>query len=272
MPSSQDVPLSLIPKLTNTAILAALKAGSVLRRAFGTSFEISSKVGKHNLVTEYDKKVEALLIEGIHKQFPTHAFLGEETGFSGASGDTIQWIIDPIDGTVNFAHHIPFFCVSIAAAYRHEVLCGVIYSPMIEELFVAERGHGAFLNGAPLSVSSNTQLSDGFLATGFPYNVSENPERCIDQFTRMSKLGVPIRRLGSAALDLAYVAAGRFDAYWEVIINPWDYAAGMLLIEEAKGRVSDLSGGKIKELKPLGIVASNGFIHDQLVSHLQHHS
>ncbi len=245
-------------ELLEVAIEAAEKAGALLRQGLGTNFKISNKSGKHNLVTEYDLAAEKAIIETISTHFPTHGFLAEESG-QGKKGD-ILWIIDPLDGTVNFAHGIPVFSVSIAATQGEEILCGVVYQPITNELFTAEKGKGAYLNGHRLHVTETTDINAAFLATGFPYNVDKNPLHCIDTFSHMTKKGIPIRRLGSAAIDLAYVAAGRFDAYWEVSLQPWDLAGGKLLVEEAGGRVTDYSGNPRPLLGTGPVLATNGHL------------
>jgi myo-inositol-1(or 4)-monophosphatase len=254
--------------LTLAAIDAALEAGKLLREGFGTHFKISSKEGRHNLVTEYDFKAEKRIIEMLKAAAPESQFLAEE---SGASGDhkELLWIIDPLDGTVNFAHQIPIFSVSIALEKKKEIIAGVVYQPLLNELFVAERGRGAFLNGHRIAVSPVSQVEKAILATGFPYNLSENPCHCIEHFTDILKLGVPIRRLGSAAIDLAYTAAGRFEAFFEVGLSPWDSAAGVLLIEEAGGRVThwDERPYSVHAREP--ILATNGKIHGALAKILR---
>ena len=262
----------LISRLTSVAILAAQTAGEVLKRGFDTTLVTSSKEGKHNLCTDYDTKVEKLIIRFIKDHFPDHVFLGEEFGTEGTNPQAIKWIIDPIDGTVNFAHSIPVFSISIAATFQGSVLSGVVYSPMANEMFVAEKGSGAYLNGSKLSVSKTSILSDSFLATGFPYNTNENPHGCIDHFMAFAKLGVPIRRLGSAALDLCYVAAGRYDGFWEVSLKPWDFATGMLMIEEAGGRITDYENQPLSTESESTIIASNTHIHDHIYNFLKQNS
>ncbi|MFI5333537.1 MAG: inositol monophosphatase family protein [Chlamydiales bacterium] len=250
--------------LSFVAIQAALRAGELLKKGFYSSYEIFSKPGKQNLVTEFDKSAEKCIISCIREHFPDHNFLAEESGMDRSSASPIMWIIDPLDGTVNFAHQIPLFSVSIAACEGQKVLCGVVYQPMTGELFVAEKGKGAYLNGTRLKVSSSIDMEMGIFATGFPYNVDENPQYCIDVFAEMTRMGLPIRRLGSAAIDLAYVAAGRFDAYWEVILQPWDMAAGILLVEEAGGKVTDYQDKRHDILQHGSMLASNGLVHEQL--------
>lgn len=267
-----EIPNMLLSRLTSIAILAAQTAGEVLKRGFDTTLVTSSKEGKHNLCTDYDEKVEKLIISFIKDHFPDHTFLGEEFGVQGENPQSIHWIIDPIDGTVNFAHSIPVFTISIAATFQGKVLSGVVLNPMSNELFVAEKGSGAYLNGTRLSVSKATILADSFLATGFPYNTNENPRGCIDHFISFAKLGVPIRRLGSAALDLCYVAAGRYDGFWEVSLKPWDFAAGMLIIEEAGGMITDYDKNPLLADEESTIIASNGHIHDHIANFLKQNS
>jgi len=245
------------------ALQAALQSGELLRKKFGTEFKVSSKEGRHNLVTECDKASEKMIIDTIHKSFPHHAILAEESGAS-AQKNEVTWIIDPLDGTVNFAHSIPVFSVSIAVAIGDKVVSGVVYQPMTHEIFFAEKGKGSFLNGTRLSVSPTTSLEKAILSTGFPYNVNENPLNCIDTFAKLTRLGLPIRRLGSAAIDLSYVAAGRFDAYWEVTLHPWDVAAGQLIVEEAGGKVTDYAGNPRSLFSTGPILSSNGKLHQQM--------
>ncbi|MCX7909888.1 MAG: inositol monophosphatase [Ignavibacteria bacterium] len=254
----------MFEEYTKVAIETAKKAGKILQEGFGSSFKISSKEGKNNLVTEYDNRSEEFIIENLRKHFPEFSFLAEESGKT-ENGNKCEfvWVIDPLDGTVNYAHNLPIFSVSIALTKQKEILCGVIYNPMLDELFVAEKGKGSYLNSAKLSVSLCDDLDSSFLVTGFPYNIDTNPGHCVDQFVQMLKRGIPVRRLGSAALDLAYVAAGRFDGFWEINLNPWDVAAGVLLVQEAGGLVTQYN----KEpywISDNNILATNGLIHDQL--------
>lgn len=256
--------------MLNAALAAGRAAADVLRTGFGTSFEQRSKEGRHNLVTEFDTRCERLIIDMLSEAVPDSSFLGEEFGASdtGTSAGTIRWIIDPLDGTVNFAHGIPVFCISIAAAVDNELVCGVIVDPMLRQEFTAVKGQGAFLNGQPLRVTPTTDWRDAFVVTGFPYNVHENPGKCIEQFIAVARDGHPIRRLGSAALDLAYVAAGRFDLFWEVDLHPWDMAAGVLLVTEAGGTVTHY-GGRPFTLGRDSIIASNTLLHADAVRFLQ---
>jgi myo-inositol-1(or 4)-monophosphatase len=253
-------------KQTVIAIEAALLAGEILRQGYGTRFHTSLKQeGRHNLVTEYDYKAERAIIEFLSREAPHSSFLAEESGKSAVRSDQI-WIIDPLDGTVNFAHQIPFFAVSIALEHRGEVVLGVVYCPLLHELFVAEKGKGAYLNGERLAVSTVSDLKKAIFATGFPYNLVDNPFHCIEHFIDVLRLGVPVRRLGVASLDLAYTAAGRFDAFFEASLAPWDCAAALLMIEEAGGVVSSWKNTPfdIRSYRP--IACSNGKLHHDLTA------
>jgi len=251
-------------QMTLAAIETALFAGEFLRHKFHAAHEVRKKDEGHNLVTECDTESEERILSRLHKLFPSHSFLSEEAGSSPLESDVL-WIIDPLDGTVNFAHHVPHFSISIAAYAEQHVQLGVVYQPMTQELFVAQKGRGAFLCGTPLSVSLVTNLDNALLATGFPYHIAENPDRCIDRCAHFLHKGLPIRRLGSAAIDLAYVAAGRFDAYWETGINPWDVAAGMLMIKEAQGMVSTWEGNPYPVLLSPPILATNKVLHHVMI-------
>jgi len=248
--------------LTLIAIEAALVGGEVLRQGFGTRFSISSKEGRHNLVTEYDHLSEKAIIDFIGQNLPESSFLAEESGYTGKGKEEVLWIIDPLDGTVNFAHQIPVFAVSIAAQKGGKVISGVVYQPITHELFVAELGKGAFLNGQNLTVSDVKNIEGAMMATGFPYDLAKNPFHCIDHFVDILKLGIPIRRMGSAAIDLAYTAAGRFEGFFEVELAPWDVAAGKLLVEEAGGKVTDWDRNPFDLRSRATIFASNGHIHE----------
>ena len=250
--------------LAQIATDAALKAGELLLGGFGSSFEISEKEGRHNLVTSYDKAAQTSIIGSIFSSFPDHAFLAEEGGQYKEEGSDYLWVIDPLDGTVNFAHNIPIFSVSIACTFQKEVVCSVVYQPITQELFVAEIGKGSSLNGRSLQVTQTPRLDSSILVTGFPYNVHENPLGSIDTFGRLAKRGIPIRHLGSAAIDLCYVAAGRFDGFWEVSLEPWDLAAGKLIIEEAGGKVTHYDGSKHTLFEKGTLLATNGHIHSAL--------
>lgn len=251
-------------KILEVAIESALGAGKIVKEGFGTNFLISNKEGINNLVTEYDTKSEEYIISNIKKAFPNHQFLAEESGKTNQNrNNEITWVIDPLDGTVNFAHALPIFSVSIAAELDGEILCGVIYHPILDQLFYAEKGGGSFMNEIKIHVSKKSDFRKSFLVTGFPYNVSQNPCNCIDHFVQIIKDGIPVRRLGSAALDLAYVAAGIFDGFWEVNLNPWDVAAGAILVEEAGGTVTEYSRSRFT-IQSQTILATNGILHNEI--------
>jgi myo-inositol-1(or 4)-monophosphatase len=254
--------------VVTVAIDAAKEAGALLKAGFGGEIGSMSKAGRHDLVTEYDHKSERLISSIIHDHYPDHTIIGEEGGRQAGAEGSIEWIVDPLDGTVNYAYGLPMFAVSIAATHLGKVLAGVIYHPLIDELFVATKGKGATCNGKALRVSDTERLEDSIVAVGFPYNVAENPMRCLDHFTNLARVGAPIRRMGSAALDLAYVAAGRFDTFWEVSLRPWDYAAGMLLVEEAGGQCTNFGGERYTDFIEGPIAASNGHLHTQLLRHM----
>jgi len=255
--------------LIDLAKEVALEAGELLQRGFGTSFHIESKEGAQNLVTEYDHASQKLIIDRIHSAFPSHHFLAEEGDVHALPEDEILWIIDPLDGTVNYAHQIPLYGISIAAAKGKEIITGVIYNPTLDELFTVEKGSGAFLGEKRISVTDCTSTDQALFATGFPYNIKENPLHCIETFSKIVAKGIPIRRMGVASLDLAYVAAGRFDAFWEVGLHPWDMAAGKLLVEEAGGKVTHYDGSDHQIFDYLPIIATNGHLHATMVSYLR---
>jgi myo-inositol-1(or 4)-monophosphatase len=252
--------------MLNFAIQTARDAGRILAEKFGRSaLEISNK-GDIDLVTEADLAAERFIIERIKSYYPRHAILAEESDASGIKHEgagEYKWIIDPLDGTTNYAHGYPAFCVSIALERDGRIELGVIYDPLRDEMFSAERGEGATLNGRRIHVSEVEELNNAMLCTGFPYNVRE-----LDDFARhfynfiMNAQGV--RRDGTAALDMAYVACGRFDGFWEEGLRPWDVAAGVLLIEEAGGRVSYYDGSPFNIYTP-PILASNGLVHDAMM-------
>lgn len=251
-------------ELAELSIKAAYKAGEQLRQGFGTSFNIVSKAGKNNLVTEYDHIAEDIIIGMIKEKYPDHEFLAEESGKTGISAtDNVRWLIDPLDGTVNFAHNIPIFSISIAAEYRGEVVAGVVYQPILDEMFLAVKGMGASLNGKPIRVSENDDFFKSMLVTGFPYNVDKDPLNCVEQFVAIIQAGIPVRRLGSAALDLAYVACGRFDGFWEIDLYPWDVAAGSVLVTEAGGKVTQYNQEPYK-FTDRSILATNNSIHESI--------
>lgn len=253
-----------INKLKEVMFTAADEAAKIQLEYFETDFEIGRKLDYSDLVTEVDKKCEAKIIEIIHNNFPEHNVLGEEGGDLHKKSDYI-WIVDPIDGTVNYAHSVPIFCVSIAVECKGEVILGVVYSPKTNEKFYAETGKGAYLNEKKILVSDVELLKDSLLVTGFPYGAKDNYDHCIDHFVNFIKLGLPIRRLGSAAIDICWLAAGRFEGFWEVNLHAWDVAAAYLILLEAGGKVTDFKGGKYS-IYDKQILASNGLkVHEEMI-------
>jgi len=244
------------------AIRAAKKAGDILRSRLGRKRKIAYK-GAVNLVTEMDILAEKIIVSEIQKHFPDHDVLAEE-GFAMEKASRFRWIIDPLDGTTNYAHGFPVFCVSIALTKDKEVVLGVVYDPTRDELFAAEKGRGARLNGHTIRVSSETNLSRSLLATGFPYDLRKSRINNFDHFHNFAIRAQAIRRAGSAALDLCYVAAGRFDGFWEMKLSPWDIAAGSLMVAEAGGKVTNFFG-KPLSLSEKHLLASNGKIHNAML-------
>ncbi|MGE3538396.1 MAG: inositol monophosphatase family protein [Candidatus Tectimicrobiota bacterium] len=251
--------------ITRLATTLARDAGAELRRRFGRQVTITLK-STLDPVTDADQAAETLIRQGIQAHWPTHSIQGEEQGETPGT-ETVRWIVDPLDGTVNYAHGFPQFAVSIAVADAQGVQCGVVYDPMREELFTARRGQAAWLNGVPLAVSHTTLLQGALLATGFPYNRQHNPDNNHREFAALNLLTQGVRRAGSAALDLAYVASGRLDGYWEQHLSPWDVAAGALLVHCAGGTVSTYDGTPHDGVGPQ-IVASNGHLHAALLAEL----
>lgn len=233
-------------------------------RFFNHSFKISNKEGRNNLVTEADHASEKAILEVIKTNFPGHSILTEETGNLPQESD-YKWIVDPIDGTINFAHGIPINCVSIGLEFRGEMIMGMVYNPHLKELFFAEKGKGATLNDKPIKVSRETDVMKSCLVTGFPYIYLNIPNGPLDIFERLIREGVPVRRLGSAAIDLCWVACGRFDGFYEHKLEPWDSATGSLIVKEAGGKVTDFTGGEFSVYQHR-ILATNGIIHDQMLN------
>jgi myo-inositol-1(or 4)-monophosphatase len=251
--------------MLNFAIQTAREAGGVLAEKFGRAIQIMNK-GDIDLVTEADIAAERLIIERIRSYHPRHAILTEETGDvaeAGGADAEYKWIIDPLDGTTNYAHGYPVFCVSVALEHKGRVVVGVVYDPLRDELFAAQRGEGATLNGRPVRVSDNVELGRALICTGFPYDVRERGDFA-RHFRNFIMKAQSVRRDGAAALDLAYVACGRFDAFYEEGLRPWDVAAGVLLVEEAGGRVTHFDGSPFHIYTP-PIAASNGLIHDAML-------
>lgn len=246
------------------AIRAAKEAGELLRTHLGRRIEVTHK-GPIDLVTEVDLASETLIKNLITTYYPRHTVLGEEEGLSGAEhGGDYRWIVDPLDGTTNYAHGYPCFCVSIGVECRGEVIIGVVYDPMRDELFVAEKGSGALLNNRRIDVSATRPLKQALLVTGFPYDISREEFTNLEHFRNFSLYGQAVRRDGSAALNLCYMACGRFDGFWELGLKPWDMAAGTLIVSEAGGRLSRLDGSPF-DIYTSECLASNGLIHDEMI-------
>lgn len=247
--------------MKETLLKAIKEAGALIHKHFNGPFAISHKDGVNNLVTEIDQASERLITGIIRAAYPDHGIIGEEYGAHDTQAH-YQWIIDPIDGTVNYAHGIPLCCISIGLMEGERLIMGAVYNPMMQELFFAEKGKGAFLNEQPIRVSEKSDFAKAFLVTGFPYHFPEgkNP---FSIFERLVTRGIPVRRLGSAALDLCWVACGRFDGFWEYNLNPWDIAAGYLIVAEAGGTVTDFRNNPYS-VWDKETLATNGKIHEPL--------
>lgn len=253
-------------KFLDIAAMAARSAGALQRERLWSDLNIEFK-GEINLVTEVDKACEELIVAALRRVYPRHDILAEENRYESFGSDH-KWVIDPLDGTTNYAHGFPWFCVSIALEIGGEVKLGVIYHPMMDELFTVIKGEGAHLNSSPIHVSDRRPLRRSLLATGFPYDRTRDNENNFEHFFNFQFAARAIRRAGAAALDLAYVAAGRLDGYWECKLNPWDTAAGKLLVEEAGGRVTGY-GGEPYSIYDHRILASNGLIHEEMMGVLR---
>lgn len=251
--------------MKNTLITAALEAGKILKENFGGNYKVSSKDVVSNLVTEIDQRSEDKIFEIIKKDFPGHYILSEEAG-ALIQDSEYKWLIDPIDGTVNYAHSIPLTCVSIALEKNGEVIMGAVYNPMSGEFFFGEQNNGAFLNDVKISVSKAEDLKRSLLVTGFPYNSSSYKPDPVGVFKKFLMLDVPIRRLGSAALDLCWTACGRFEGFWEYNLNAWDVAAGYIILKEAGGMVTNFKGEKYSIYGHEILAANNPVIHKAMLN------
>lgn len=249
--------------LQSTLIEAAQAGATEILRYFQGVFRVDNKEGVNNLVTEADHASEKAILTVIQAAYPGHMILAEESGKSEQT-DEYKWIVDPIDGTVNFAHGIPLNAVSIGIEKNGEIIMGVVYNPHLKELFFAEKGKGAFLNEKPIRVSQEKRVIKSCLVTGFPYIYLDQPNGPLEVFARFVKKGVPVRRIGSAAIDLCWVAAGRFDGFYEHKLEPWDSAAGSLIVTEAGGKITNHQGNAFT-IYEHPVLASNGWIHDELV-------
>ena len=256
----------------NIAVKAARRAGQVINRASNDLdlIKVSTK-SPNDFVTEVDKAAEAAIIEILREAYPEYGILAEESGETAGKGrdeSEFQWIIDPLDGTTNFAHGLPIFSVSIGVMKKDEIVAGVVYDVMQNIFYSAEKGSGSFANDMKIKVSENDKIGLGVLVTGFPYNVADNPDKAFERFESLTKQARAVRRLGSAAIDFCYVARGVFDGFWEVSLQPWDLCAGKLLVEEAGGIVTDFYGNEIDIFTPQ-ILASNKKIHQQMIDGLK---
>ncbi|MCM0083726.1 inositol monophosphatase [Geomonas sp. Red32] len=255
-----------IARYLEEAVAAAREAGAVQREELYREHDITLK-GAVDLVTEVDRRCEELIVARLKNAFPDHRFLAEENTYQAGLAP-FTWVIDPLDGTTNYAHGFPWFCVSIGLEYEGKVLLGVVYHTMMDELFTAVKGEGAFLNGQPIRVSERAPLNGTLLATGFPYDRTRDNENNFQHFIDFHLECRGVRRAGAAALDLAYVAAGRLDGYWECKLKPWDVAAGSLLVAEAGGKVTN-HAGEPYSIYDHRILASNGAIHQEMLGVLQ---
>ncbi|MGR3220993.1 MAG: inositol monophosphatase family protein [Candidatus Anammoxibacter sp.] len=241
----------------------ALEAGKILMKSYHNIEKIELKKDA-GFVTEADTRSEEYIIDAISREYPDHLILAEESGGRGTKCP-YKWIIDPLDGTTNFVNGLPWFCVSIACEFEGHVIIGAVYNPVLNELFFAERNKGAYLNDNEIRISTTAKLSESLLSTGFYYDKGEKLKIAIDKFGIMKECAFSVRRMGSAAIDLAYTAAGRFDGYWEKSLSPWDVAAGVLIVKEAGGSISSFDG-KDCTIYDKELVASNGLIHKEMVN------
>lgn len=256
----------MLPVLRDLESLAR-RAGDILRRGYEGDHQVHYK-GVIDIVTEIDHQSESFLLGEIQQRFPGHQIVSEEIGLVPGS-DNHHWYIDPVDGTVNYAHGVPFFCVSIAYAHNGTIKLGAVYDPLRDEMFTAARGEGAFLNGRRLQVSTVTELKKSLLVTGFPYDTWSSPRNNLEYFARFARISQGVRRLGSAALDLCYVGAGRLDGYWELTLNPWDVAAGGLVASEAGALVTNLNGEADYLSPPCSLLAAPPVIHAEMLAVLR---
>jgi myo-inositol-1(or 4)-monophosphatase len=253
-------------ELLETAQVLAREAGEYIRQSASRLRQVEYK-GRADLVTDVDRKAEEIILGGIQRVYPDHAILAEESGENRVRSD-FRWVVDPIDGTTNFVHGYPFFCVSIAVQYRQETMAAVVFSPMLGECYTALKGHGARLNGNPISVSPTAELSRALVATGFPNRLGERWQHSMTLFEVFYRNSHGVRRDGSAALDLCYVAAGRFDGFWEYELNPWDVAAGLLIVREAGGTTTDFQDNP-SGIADRQVLATNGRLHGEMLQVIQ---
>lgn len=249
--------------MIDKVVTIAREAGHVIKDAFGKQFTMEFKTNESNIVTEIDKRAEKVIIDYIKKEFPGHGIVAEESGEENKKAEYV-WVIDPIDGTTNFAHGLPIFSVSIGVQKEGRTICGAVYDIMRDGMYHAELGGGAYCNSRKLKVNDNSNLRHSLLVTGFSYDVAENVEAPVAKFAAFLKTARAVRRLGSAAIDLCYVAEGIFDGFWELHLYPWDMCAGQLLVEEAGGKVTDFSGRRLS-IYDGQLLATNGKVHDAML-------
>jgi myo-inositol-1(or 4)-monophosphatase len=253
--------------MINDIIYISKEAGELIRSKFNTNFSFEFKSNESDLVTEVDKASEKIIVDFIRKKYPSHGIITEEGGTS-LSKSEYNWVVDPIDGTTNFAHGLPIFAVSIGVQKNGETVAGVVYDIMQNIIYSAEINSGAYENSKKIIVNDNDNLRHALLVTGFPYDVRENPENALGKFVAFTREARGIRRLGSAAIDFCYIANGVFDGFWEVHLKPWDLCAGTLIVEEAGGLVTDFDGSQINIFSKI-ILASNGKVHDAMIEVLK---
>ncbi len=257
-----------IDDLTQTAIQAARLGGAILQDYAQKGFTIHSKAQAINLVTEADLRSEEAIIESIRSHFPEHQILSEEQGLQDIPQHPIKWIIDPLDGTINFAHGLPLYNVSIGIEYQGTCVIGVIYDPSRDELFLGQQGRGATLNDAPIHVSATPKLAEALLVTGFAYDIHTAIDNNLKEFCAFTVRARGIRRLGAAAIDLCYIACGRLDGFWELQLNPWDTAAGKVIVEEAGGKITNYAGDHYS-IYGKTTLATNTLIHSEMLEILK---
>jgi myo-inositol-1(or 4)-monophosphatase len=253
--------------MINDLIRISREAGDIVKKSFNKNIKVSYKSNEKDLVTEVDRLSEKYITDFIKKKYPSHGILAEESG-SIKEGDEYLWVIDPLDGTVNFAHGLPLFSISIGLRKNKQTIAGVIYDIMQDKMYSAEKGSGAYADSVKIEVTRNDVLGHALLVTGFPYAIAANPDNALGKFTALTMAARGIRRLGSAAIDLCYVARGIFDGFWEVYLNPWDMCAGKLIVEEAGGLVTDFDGNEM-DIYSKRILATNGKIHKEVIEILK---
>jgi len=249
--------------MINKVINIAKEAGEVIRNGFGENLKIEFKTGDNNLVTNIDKAAEKIILDFVKLEYPTHSIIAEESGTKQKSSD-YTWVIDPLDGTTNFAHGLPIFAVSIGVQKKDKTIAGVVYDVISDKVYAAEKGSGTYVNGNKIMVTKNNTLSESLVVTGFPYDIKKDLDETVKVFTQFLLKTRGVRRLGSAAMDFCYVASGVFDGFWESGLNPWDVCAGMLLVKEAGGTNSDFMGNP-NNIFSNQFLATNGLIHNDML-------